>query len=313
MCPVYFPDSILEHSPSRQEHNIPSASHGDVFLSEPSSMLLDIGQNNAGATHIFSNSDRKLNPSDDQGHANCYPQWTGLATESSMLNYTQTIDINYSATTQRQDLTLLRRSHERAQKRKGKRLYASRYMPGTSESANTRTTNGSNDAPLGQSPVYYCTVCPKAFKNVYGWRRHEASVHGFHTTEWVCMLNGAIIDGVNCAFCSELFPELDHDEQHSILKCLSKAENERTFLRKDAMKQHIQHVHIADMETPAKREFRVPDTWCRDVEAERSDPRSLWCGICQLTFETTANRMDHVAEHFSNGADMRKWLPRPGY
>lgn len=125
------------------------------------------------------------------------------------------------------------------------------------------------------------------------------------------MLDGAIIDGINCVFCSELFPELDHNEQHGILKCLSKAESERTFLRKDAMKQHIQQVHLAGMETSVKKGFKVPDAWKRDVEARVSDPAGLWCGICQLTFETTTLRMDHVAEHFRNGLDMSKWLPRP--
>lgn len=127
------------------------------------------------------------------------------------------------------------------------------------------------------------------------------------------MLNGAIIDGNTCAFCSELYPELDHNEQHSILKCLSKDNSERIFLRKDAMKQHVQQVHLTDMETPEKRAFKVPDDWHRDVDAQRSDLRGLWCGFCQITFDTTANRMEHVAAHFRDGKDMSAWLPRPVY
>jgi hypothetical protein len=273
--------------------------------------MLDIGQNTAGA-HISSHNGSVLNPSDDQGHANYGPQSTCFDKQPSSLIFIPIKAINHGAFTQGQSITPPVPSYERPQslqRRKGKRLYASRYVPGATSTATPSPSNNSKDSLLHHCPRFYCTVCQKFFVDAYRWRRHEGSVHGFHAIEWVCMLDGPIIDGNQCAFCSELYPDLEHMKQHSILNCLSKTDSQRTFPGKDNLKQHTRQVHLTDKETLVKKSYKVTDAWSKNVEP---DPRALWCGFCLMTFESIANRMDHIADHFRHGADINKWMPRPG-
>lgn len=191
----------------------------------------------------------------------------------------------------------------RISKRKGKRQQVSRYQLDLSN------TKRLEQHASGADHFFHCTVCTKFFKDMYGWRRHEAGVHTFHTVGRICMLNGHSADGNSCAFCSELDPDPSHMDQHSISTCLHKPLDERTFYREDHLKQHIVQVHLTDMESSAKRAFKVPRSWARDVDADGSDTRSLWCGFCRETFASTAKRMDHVAEHFRSGMSMNHWSP----
>lgn len=194
-------------------------------------------------------------------------------------------------------------------KRKGKRRYTSRYQSNDLEGSMTVISDNLGDSSTPQSISYHCTMCPTSFGKPYEWRRHESAVHGFRTVEWICMLNGPMPDNLTCAFCSENFPSSDHIDQHDIIKCLDKGESDRTFFRKDLLKQHIRQAHLADMEPSARKAFKVPDCWAKDVDADRPDLRSLWCGFCQTTFASTATRMDHVVKHFRNGARMSSWQP----
>jgi hypothetical protein len=96
-----------------------------------------------------------------------------------------------------------------------------------------------------------------------------------------------------------------------MLRCCHKKIEVRTFFRKDQFKQHLNQVHFTDMDAAAKKNCKVPDAWSREVEASRSDPRSLWCGFCQTTSPSTAQRMKHVAAHFRDGMDMVNWKVMP--
>lgn len=169
--------------------------------------------------------------------------------------------------------------------------------------------NDSSNAALAASSIYHCTVCLRSFRKAYEWRRHESAVHGFHPTKWICMLNGPLPDGLSCAFWPKFLPKAEHDQEHNILKCLNKHLDERTFPRKDQLKQHILQVHLTDMDPSSKKQFKVPESWAQNIDANCSEPRSLWCGFCKASVESTARWMDHVAKHFRSGANMSNWKP----
>ncbi|KAF2268119.1 hypothetical protein CC78DRAFT_590418 [Lojkania enalia] len=166
-------------------------------------------------------------------------------------------------------------------KRKGKRQYASRSMHTSGQPFGQTSSEDSGDP----SP----------------------DVHNFHIIQWTCMPGGYLIEDVSCAFCSELFPENSHFEKHNISKCILKDHRERTFGRKDLLKQHVQQVHLVDVDATQSRAFQVPNAWARDVDTAESDPQSLWCGFCKANFDSTKKRMEHVAGHFRDGANMDQW------
>ncbi|KAL6706540.1 hypothetical protein ACN47E_005296 [Coniothyrium glycines] len=159
--------------------------------------------------------------------------------------------------------------------------------------------------------MFQCTVCPRSFKNVSDWKRHEAGVHSFHITEWVCMLDECVIDGlVRCVFCTESITSMDHFDIHRVMNCSGKEVSARTFARKDALRQHVLGVHLSSTNDEARKSFKVPETWARDVNDSQSNPDALWCGFCQLSLPSIRVRMDHVAKHFRSGVEMRFWVSR---
>ncbi|KAF2115686.1 hypothetical protein BDV96DRAFT_631609 [Lophiotrema nucula] len=191
-------------------------------------------------------------------------------------------------------------------RRKGKRQYASSY-----ELNIRRPSINAANGPTADDR-YPCTVCLKPFKTPYEWKRHESVVHDYHVRDWICMLDGALTQKDCCVFCSATVTTADHFEQHGTSKCLVKDIGERTFGRKDLLKQHVRQVHIAETNPVARKAFKIPDTWARDVGAGCCNPSALWCGFCFRSLDSPAKRMDHVAEHFRNGFKMDKWISLPG-
>lgn len=96
-------------------------------------------------------------------------------------------------------------------KRKGKRVYPSRYSAQVPP-INSATSDESAGSP-GNQKSYHCTSCPKSFKTTYGWKRHEAGVHGFHVQEWVCMLDEILLNGQLCVFCGDEATNMSHFEK----------------------------------------------------------------------------------------------------
>jgi hypothetical protein len=193
-------------------------------------------------------------------------------------------------------------------KRKGKMQHPSRFdhtgadLPGLSPLI---SSDGGTDA----TKPYHCTACRKSFKDVYGWKRHESGVHGYNDTEWVCMLDGTTTQGTTCIFCSEIVNDIHHFDTHDIHKCLNKAICDRTFARKDLLKQHVQQVHLAATEKLVLKAFQVPKAWSQPVDPMRINPAAVWCGFCLDTCPSVTERMKHVAEHFQDGYDMQDWIP----
>ncbi|KAI4698102.1 uncharacterized protein J4E84_001236 [Alternaria hordeiaustralica] len=150
----------------------------------------------------------------------------------------------------------------------------------------------------------------KPFKNSYLWRRHESGVHGFGSTRWICTLDSTVMTGAKCIFCSDIVYNMDHFDQHNVQICLAKDTAERVFDRKDLLKQHVQYVHLTSANDYTKKGFEPPDVWLETEDSFLPNPEGLWCGFCQLSFDTVARRMKHVAQHFQDGVDMVDWVRR---
>ncbi|EEA26382.1 hypothetical protein TMatcc_005352 [Talaromyces marneffei ATCC 18224] len=152
--------------------------------------------------------------------------------------------------------------------------------------------------PVRGARIFQCTFCIDSFPAKYDWQRHEKSVH-LALEKWTCAPHGGIItisDGKKaCAFCRAPNPTDDHLESHNYLTCQEKTVQERTFYRKDHLNQHLRLMHDVKYDSSM-------DQW----RSTTNDIKSR-CGLCDTNFTTWKERVDHIAQHFKNGADMSKW------
>lgn len=88
-----------------------------------------------------------------------------------------------------------------------------------------------------------------------------AGVHRHNDTEWVCTLNEPLMAGMSCIFCSSSVDDVDHYSIHNVQICLYRYICDRTFSRKDLLKQHVLQIHLADMDELTLKTFQVPDMW----------------------------------------------------
>ncbi|KAF3767439.1 hypothetical protein M406DRAFT_345452 [Cryphonectria parasitica EP155] len=148
--------------------------------------------------------------------------------------------------------------------------------------------------------TFQCTFCTESFRTKHDWQRHEKSLH-LSLERWVCSPNGprALNPDVNkmcCVFCAQADPDDAHIESHNHTACQEKPLNERTFYRKDHLRQHLKLVHNT------KYLNWNMDSW----KAPTPDIRSR-CGFCGSVLGTWPARVDHLAEHFKTGSDMKSW------
>jgi hypothetical protein len=147
--------------------------------------------------------------------------------------------------------------------------------------------------------IFQCTFCTDSFPAKYDWQRHEKSLH-LALEKWTCAPQGGTIataDGQKaCAFCRAPDPTEDHLETvHNFSACQEKTVQERTFYRKDHLNQHLRLMHNVKLET-----------WMNQWRSTTTEIKSR-CGFCDTQFTTWKDRVDHLAQHFKNGADMSKW------
>ncbi|KAI9043108.1 uncharacterized protein KD926_004611 [Aspergillus affinis] len=150
---------------------------------------------------------------------------------------------------------------------------------------------------------YQCTFCSDVFRSKYDWQRHEKALH-LPVDRWLCAPAGGIIevDGLNqCAFCREMKIDPEHLEMHNYLVCRQKPSENRVFLRKDHLRQHLRLTHDVSYHPSM-------DEW------QESTPRLVSrCGFCDANFETWEERTEHIANHFKAGADMNQWKGEWGF
>lgn len=157
--------------------------------------------------------------------------------------------------------------------------------------------NSSRNAAL---KTFQCTFCTETFRTKHDWQRHEKSLH-LSLERWVCCPKGPRVPNPNtgqicCAFCGVSQPEDSHTESHNYTACQERQLDERTFYRKDHLRQHLKLVHTT------KYLNWSMDAW----KAATPDIKSR-CGFCGLALGSWGVRVDHLAEHFKTGSDMKDW------
>lgn len=144
--------------------------------------------------------------------------------------------------------------------------------------------------------LFCCTFCCDRFKTKYDWARHEGSLH-LNLRSWVCTPHGgSVVSSLtgrhHCAYCNVLDPTESHLEQHNHRACLDKTRN---FRRKDHLVQHLRLTHHVDT-------IPVIDDWKTDNTAVTSR-----CGFCDNRLNSWEERIEHLADHFRQGATMDDW------
>ncbi|EFQ32278.1 hypothetical protein CGRA01v4_11139 [Colletotrichum graminicola] len=153
---------------------------------------------------------------------------------------------------------------------------------------------------------YHCTFCAETFKTKYDWQRHEKTLH-LSLDEWICSPHGPTeVDpdrGIICVYCEEVDPDQHHLDSHHQAACSDKPLEERTFYRKDHLRQHLKLVHRTKQMTK----------WAEGWKVTTDDIHSR-CGFCNLTFESWSGRGDHIADHYRNdGSMMSDWKGNWGF
>ncbi|KIH90179.1 homeobox and c2h2 transcription factor [Sporothrix brasiliensis 5110] len=152
-------------------------------------------------------------------------------------------------------------------------------------------------APL---KTYQCTFCTETFKTKHDWQRHEKSLH-LSLERWVCTPQGATAvhpetKQVCCVFCGEVEPDTEHIESHNFAACQERALGDRTFYRKDHLRQHLKLVHSVKFMGWSMDQWKVATPEIRSR-----------CGFCGIAMDTWTFRIDHLAEHFKTGRTMADW------
>jgi hypothetical protein len=96
-------------------------------------------------------------------------------------------------------------------------------------------------------------------------------------------------------------PDDQHFAQcHRMAECISRSEEERTFLRPDHLRQHVKNFH------KAKLDDNIRDLWRR--EGSGSNTVENWvCGFCTKVLRAWGDREMHLAGHFKDGLTMADW------
>jgi hypothetical protein len=148
--------------------------------------------------------------------------------------------------------------------------------------------------------TFQCTFCTETFKTKHDWQRHEKSLH-LSLERWVCSPNGpyqhcAEYNHLACVYCGLPNPPEGHGEQHNHSSCAERSLEERTFYRKDHLRQHLNLVHDAKFQAWSMDQWKVATPEIRSR-----------CGFCGIIMDSWSIRVDHLAEHFKGGKSMADW------
>lgn len=177
----------------------------------------------------------------------------------------------------------------------------SELSPTLSKSARRhRRPGGQAGNSAEPSRRFQCTFCNDAFKKKHDWQRHEKSQH-IPLEKWICCPQESVCvdpgtNSVTCAFCAISDPNPEHIKDHGYFQCILRPITERTFYRKDHLRQHLRLMHKS---CPMASSM---DNWKSVVTSIRSR-----CGFCSFKFDTWDARVDHLSDHFREGALMRDW------
>ncbi|KAI1379508.1 hypothetical protein F4677DRAFT_409412 [Hypoxylon crocopeplum] len=148
--------------------------------------------------------------------------------------------------------------------------------------------------------TFQCTFCTETFRTKHDWQRHEKSLH-LSLERWICSPDGPKTinpdNGImSCVFCGDVNPDNAHVESHNFSGCIERTQEERTFYRKDHLRQHLKLVHNVKFLSWAMDKWRVASPEIRSR-----------CGFCGIVLDSWTIRVDHLAEHFKTGNTMADW------
>lgn len=151
-----------------------------------------------------------------------------------------------------------------------------------------------------QPKIFQCTFCSASFRRKHDWQRYEKSQH-LPVERWVCCSQGSVAvnsatNEVSCIFCGAFDPDPTHVELHGFSQCVARPSSERTFLRKDHLVQHLRLLHGGCPFSPSM------EAW-KDTEGEFHSR----CGFCDNLLTSWDERVDHLADHFRDGAQISDW------
>jgi len=155
--------------------------------------------------------------------------------------------------------------------------------------------------PLRQElKTFQCTFCTDTFRTKHDWQRHEKSLH-LSLERWVCSPEGPVTlnpetGQMSCVFCGQADPDEAHIDGHNYSACHERALPDRTFYRKDHLRQHLKLVHDSKFLSSAMEQWKVTTPEIRSR-----------CGFCGIIMDTWSIRVDHLAEHFKKGKSMADW------
>ncbi|KAM5381890.1 hypothetical protein ACJZ2D_002880 [Fusarium nematophilum] len=102
---------------------------------------------------------------------------------------------------------------------------------------------------------FECTFCTETFHKKHDWQRHENSIH-LALERWMCSQGPKIIHPESgkmcCVFCGRNEPDDGHVQSHNPSAC-----QERSFNRKDHLKQHLRLVHNASFVEWSMKSWKV--------------------------------------------------------
>ena len=169
------------------------------------------------------------------------------------------------------------------------------------------------DDDCKSKPLFHSTYpgCLFATHLAADWRRHEETTKHWSQQAFMCVYCPVppMATDLNpkCQFCHSSFTATVGAPTAHYLRCPPAQIRGRTFRRKDKLLAHIRndHIHIAN-----------PSKAAAAGEFQNSNPN--WprnCGFCELSehvFISWSERMEHIAQHFQDGAKIADWrLPLP--
>jgi len=148
--------------------------------------------------------------------------------------------------------------------------------------------------------TFQCTFCTETFRTKHDWQRHEKSLH-LSLERWVCAPEGPRAlnpenNQICCVFCGQAHPDDAHIENHNHSACQERVSEERTFYRKDHLRQHLKLVHGVKFVNWSMENWKLATPEIRSR-----------CGFCGIVMDSWTARMDHLAEHFKTGNTMAEW------
>ncbi|KAI8633315.1 hypothetical protein F5Y19DRAFT_295895 [Xylariaceae sp. FL1651] len=162
--------------------------------------------------------------------------------------------------------------------------------------------------PPNKPKRYYCTFCPSNFDKLFTWKRHEESVHA-PRKHWICALPRHLPEGFEwqCPICDNPLvadPSRSMECGHGFPACWNKPKQDRTFYRRDALKQHLCTVHFKGPQSPSIGKLQLDD-WTEEVDTSMYDLKCYFCGHVNSDMD---ERAKHIIGHFDNGETMDQWL-----